>query len=331
MTPLETLARWQAPPYSDVQADLRCGKLPQVDLRGDDFEGRALPGARDLRGIDLRGAKVGAIDLSRAWLQYARLDGASLEGARLSGAWLVFASAAAVRLDGARLDGASLEWSNFAGAKMTRADLRYANLHGAVLAGADLRAVNARGVNWRGCDHEGAMLFGAARDRTPRAARECYVLGHPSFAELFDALSWRGLAWPQPSLVPFIEGIVWSSPNLDGELRALLDGNGQSILTAICTLLLVAQNDPAPYLDTLWIHLQSWYFCASQIAVALYLLDSQFDARARRVLAHPNLDDRVREPLTVLLDGGARPSIAARFLAKMRALARPSARARWVR
>src|SRR5581483_6958617 len=78
MTPLDWIARWQEPPWSDVQAALR--------------EGRPT-GERDLRGVDLRGVSLGAIDLSGTALAFARLDGAVLDGARLTGVYAPYVCA----------------------------------------------------------------------------------------------------------------------------------------------------------------------------------------------------------------------------------------------
>jgi hypothetical protein len=77
----------------------------------------------DLRGADLRGAKLGNANLQGADLTRANLRGADLTGADLSGTDLRHAD----------LRGANLSY-----AKLDDADLRGANLEGANLRGTDL-------------------------------------------------------------------------------------------------------------------------------------------------------------------------------------------------
>ena len=103
-----------------------------IDLRGADLRGAKLSEATlfaaDLRGVDLRGANLFTADLRGADLGGANLFTADLSGAKLSG----------VNLCGTDLSGADLRRANLSQANLSQANLSQANLSGATLDGANL-------------------------------------------------------------------------------------------------------------------------------------------------------------------------------------------------
>jgi uncharacterized protein YjbI with pentapeptide repeats len=115
----------------------------------------------DLSGADLRG-----VNLSRAGLIGAYLHGVNLSEANLHGVYLV-----GTNLLGADLREADLREAGLEAANLGVADLREADLRGAYLRGADLRAADLsraslietylEGTNLRGADLREANLSGA--------------------------------------------------------------------------------------------------------------------------------------------------------------------------
>ncbi len=143
----------------------------------------------NLRGRDLRYAKLDRTDLHGADLTGARLDGASLIGANLKNAWLNCAeldrlllsddrvaakcpSARHVDLSRAQLSGAHMAGIDLRGAKLEEAQLDGADLANAILAGASFSnahlekadltgGVQAQGANFLNASLQGTDLTGA--------------------------------------------------------------------------------------------------------------------------------------------------------------------------
>ncbi len=150
------------------------------------FEGRRRRGGEktlNLRGRDLRYAKLDRSDLQGVDLTDALLDGASLVGAKLQKASLNCAdlnalllnndreaakcpSARGVDLTGAELEGAhlsglDLQGANLSEARLDGADLANATLTGANLSSADLDKADLTGVQAQGANFLNASLQGA--------------------------------------------------------------------------------------------------------------------------------------------------------------------------
>jgi uncharacterized protein YjbI with pentapeptide repeats len=129
--------------------------------------------AINLRGRDLRNAKLDRSDLRQADLTGADLAGASLRNADLRGAWIGCADqeqlllgksrtvAACASAEGADLSGARLADAKMAGIDLTRAQLRATDLSGARLALALLSGANMTSARLDGADLSNASLFGA--------------------------------------------------------------------------------------------------------------------------------------------------------------------------
>jgi len=137
--------------------DLRNAKLDRSDLRQADMTGADLAGA-SLRETDLRGAWIGCADLEALLLGKGRALAAcaSARGADLSGARLSEAKMAGLDLTGARMSEADL-----AGARLAKAQLGGANLTGARLDGADLSGASLLGARLPLASLVGADLSGA--------------------------------------------------------------------------------------------------------------------------------------------------------------------------
>ena len=143
--------------------DLRFAKLDRSDLHQADFTGANLDGA-SLAGADLRGAYLHCAGLNQLLLAENRA-GARCTSAR--GADLTRASLGEAHLTGIDLRGAILEDARAERAELAYALLTGANFSGAQLDGADLTGgVQAQGANFllaslRGADATGAELHGA--------------------------------------------------------------------------------------------------------------------------------------------------------------------------
>lgn len=118
--------------------------------------------------LDLRGCRLGAIDLEGVSWPGVVLAGVDLEGARLANAVLEDAD-----LSGSRLRGAFLQ-----GAVLAQALLR-----GSDLAGASAQRMDLRGADLSGCDLTGALLWGtdltAAADLSGAALTDARVGSQP--------------------------------------------------------------------------------------------------------------------------------------------------------
>ena len=114
---------------------------------------RCLLDQRDLRGVDLTGARLRDTSLSRAQLQDARMARVDAVDARfvsadLSRADLQDAVLRNVDLTRATLRGARLMRADLRQARLFRSDLREADLTGAELSGADLSGAMLDGARW---------------------------------------------------------------------------------------------------------------------------------------------------------------------------------------
>lgn len=105
-------------------------------------------------GLDLRGAQLAGVDLSRLPLVALRA-GLTQDEADIYGRDLSHAAAA-------RLVGAQLRFAHLERACLARARLERANLEGASLMGADLSGARCEGVLFKRADLSGAYLRGAS-------------------------------------------------------------------------------------------------------------------------------------------------------------------------
>ena len=129
----------------------------QADLRGCDLREAKLIGA-DLRGADLRWSKLIGADLSEAKLREAKLRGANLSEADLRRSKLIGADLREADLHWSKLIEADLSGGNLSGAKLIGADLSEAKLRGADLSGANLSEADLRWVGLRGANMIGVNL-----------------------------------------------------------------------------------------------------------------------------------------------------------------------------
>jgi uncharacterized protein YjbI with pentapeptide repeats len=167
--------------------DLRFAKLDRSDLHQADMTGANLDGA-SLAGADLRGVKVQCSDINALLLTDSRVGArcAHARGANFSKARLAGAKMAGVDLSGAQLDDAQLEGAQLAQALMNGASLAGAQLDGADLSGAALIGANFLLASLNGADLGGAKL--AMADFTS-ASLEGANLAHANLAgaQLKDA------------------------------------------------------------------------------------------------------------------------------------------------
>jgi uncharacterized protein YjbI with pentapeptide repeats len=136
--------------------DLRNAKLDRTDLHQADLTGADLDGA-SLVGSDLRGAWMGCADLNQLLLTDSRsaarcvsARGANLSKARLSAARMAGIDARGARLEAAQLDGAQLSQALMGGANLAGARLDLADLTGASLHGANLLLASLQGAELAG-------------------------------------------------------------------------------------------------------------------------------------------------------------------------------------
>ena len=145
---------------------------PDVDLRGENFEGADLTGANltnanllgaNLSGANLSGANLTNANLTEANLREANLTEANLREANLTNANLPSANLTEANLPNANLTDAALTSSTLTEANLTdanlyRANLTDANLEGTVLTNARLSEADLSGTNLRGARLSGANL-----------------------------------------------------------------------------------------------------------------------------------------------------------------------------
>jgi uncharacterized protein YjbI with pentapeptide repeats len=139
--------------------DLRRARLAQAHLEGAILWGAHLEGA-NLEGAHLEGASLQGAQLKRAFLVNAQLEGASLTDSHLEGALLTNA-----HLEKADLQGAWLEGTDLTGAQLERAKLSEAHLEGAILTDAHFEGAILIGSHLEGAGLTGAQLKGAILDR----------------------------------------------------------------------------------------------------------------------------------------------------------------------
>ena len=137
--------------------DLRHARLDRTDLRQADLTGANLDGA-SFAGADLRGALLGCADIGNLLLADNRRTtgcptarNASFRKARIGEA----------NLAGLDLRGADLEDADLGGATLAHANLAGANLRGARLERADMSGITAPGINLAAAVLHGADLIGA--------------------------------------------------------------------------------------------------------------------------------------------------------------------------
>jgi uncharacterized protein YjbI with pentapeptide repeats len=147
--------------------DLRFARLDRADLHQADLTGANLDGA-SLVGTDLRGAWMGCADLgelqpadSRRATGCMSARGANLAKARLNEARLAGADLTGARLDGAQAEGAQLAQTRLPGAALSGAKLDRADLTGAELFGANLQMASMQGADLTGAKLAMADLAGA--------------------------------------------------------------------------------------------------------------------------------------------------------------------------
>jgi hypothetical protein len=145
----------QTRPATDIQAILTVlGRRDEQARKRDEAEKRYLDLAEtDLRGANLKGARLERIKLSAARLEAANLSGAHLEGADLHLVHLERAILSVAHLEGAQLLRAHLESAHLEGAY-----LEYTHLEEADLKDADLRAARGAEAYFAKTNLEGARL-----------------------------------------------------------------------------------------------------------------------------------------------------------------------------
>jgi len=147
--------------------DLRFARLDRTDLHQADMTGANLEGA-SLVGADLRGAWMGCGDLdellltnSRGAARCAGARGANLAKARLSEARMAGIDLREAKLDEAQLDGAQLAHALMSGASFANARLDRADLTGAWLHGANFLLASLQGADLSGAKLQMADITGA--------------------------------------------------------------------------------------------------------------------------------------------------------------------------
>jgi uncharacterized protein YjbI with pentapeptide repeats len=147
--------------------DLRHARLDRSDLRQADLTGADLDGA-SLVGADLRGARFACADVERLVLtgnralgHCASARGADFTRARLSGAAMQGIDLTGALLNDGELEGAELAQAEASGASFTGARLDGADLAMASLIGANLLLASARGADLGGAKLAFADLTGA--------------------------------------------------------------------------------------------------------------------------------------------------------------------------
>jgi uncharacterized protein YjbI with pentapeptide repeats len=132
--------------------DLTGARLPGADLIRAKFASANLRNANlaagDLTGANLRRADLRNANLTGAKLAITRLRRADFRGAKLNGATLRSADLTNARLDDADLTGADLTGGDLTGGRLARANLTDANLIGVKLIGVNLNDAKLIGAKW---------------------------------------------------------------------------------------------------------------------------------------------------------------------------------------
>lgn len=137
--------------------DLRNARLDRSDLHLADFTGANLDGA-SLTGANLKGAALGCQELSDLRSGNRR----SANCTSLRGANLVRVKAAGAQLSGADLSGASLIEAHLEGAELNEALLPGTNFWQAQIERAEFTAAALQGANFLRAQAQGANFFGAS-------------------------------------------------------------------------------------------------------------------------------------------------------------------------
>jgi len=161
---LHVLARrhWHRPDLRGV--DLKSARLTEMDLSGFDLRDSIFDGA-SMSGANLDDADLSGASMTNTYLRSASLEGARLEGATLRGANLRTANLKRAVLEGAGLQEAHLERANLSGAILDMADLTDAALVRSDLTGVSAVAtvfvnVEITGANFTGVDVEAMESLG---------------------------------------------------------------------------------------------------------------------------------------------------------------------------
>jgi uncharacterized protein YjbI with pentapeptide repeats len=148
--------------------DLRFARLDRTNLIRADLTGANLEGA-SLVGTDLGMASMGCADLNHVLLAdgrrgtaCTRASGSDFMQARLSGARMAGIDLREARLDEAQLDSAHLGHAAMSGATLVGANLDAADLSAAWLHGANLMLASLRGANLSGAKLQMADLANAS-------------------------------------------------------------------------------------------------------------------------------------------------------------------------
>jgi uncharacterized protein YjbI with pentapeptide repeats len=136
--------------------DLRSARLDRSDMHQADFTGAILDGA-NLTGANLKGAALGCQELSD--LRSGNRRAANCTSLR--GANLARVQAAGAHLSGADISGASFIEAHLEGAELNEAQLPGANFWQAHLERAEFTAAALQGANFLQAQAQGAYFFGA--------------------------------------------------------------------------------------------------------------------------------------------------------------------------
>jgi uncharacterized protein YjbI with pentapeptide repeats len=162
-----------------IGADMRDVDLSRSDLWGVRLD-RALMGNAQLSSADLRTASLCSAHLNCAELSHARLARARAEGACFHSARLDAADLEGALLDRAVLSDADLSGAQLVGASLVGADLSRAKVDGADFSRADLSGAVLRGLKLAAARFEGARFSGADLSASDL---EGMVLSRASFAD----------------------------------------------------------------------------------------------------------------------------------------------------
>jgi uncharacterized protein YjbI with pentapeptide repeats len=148
--------------------DLRYAKLDRTDLQGVDLTNAVLDGA-SLVGAKLQKASLNCADLNTLLLSNDRVAakcptarGVDLAGADLEGAHLAGVDLQGANLSEARLDGADLANATLTGANFSSAHLDKTDLTGVQAQGANFLNASLQGADMRGAQLQFADLSSAA-------------------------------------------------------------------------------------------------------------------------------------------------------------------------
>lgn len=148
--------------------DLRFAKLDRSDLHRADMTGANLEGA-SLVGADLRGTRLNCADMAelilsddRARAKCADASAANFARAQLGGARLQGLDLRDAKLDEANLESADLAYSLLQGANLPNAQLQMANLTGAQAQGANFLVATLQGADLTGAQLQAADLSNAS-------------------------------------------------------------------------------------------------------------------------------------------------------------------------